>query len=366
METIPAIRMAEFEQGGYVSERRPCRITDGLAASERLRRWTPEYLEATCGDALVDVFVAFEGDSHNGSAAEKKQPYRLANVPFREAAQWIVSTEHADRQYYVPQESIGKFPRLKDDITFGKPLGEEAKSHLWFGTANTVGHLHADPSPNMFAQVYGQKEFILFSPEQVKSLYPRPGIRHRRSQVNPVRPDLEAYPRFAEATPIVVNLNPGELLFLPSFWWHHVTAQSLSISVSQWWRSDLRAYCNRTGAGVMTQEYIEDGWAETLRVRQLMLDDLLVFAEEAASLDQAMAALALSVVLDYFDRWPRHSRPMAPVEMDVRQGVDCLRRAVLDDVVYEISRNSIAALARRVRHESVLGTFASAYRPACA
>jgi len=93
-----------------------------------------------------------------------------------------------------------------------------------------------------------------------------------------------------------------------------------------------------------------------------MLDDLLVLAEEAAEMDQAMAALALSVVLDYFDGWPGHSRPMAPVEADVRQGVECLRRAVLNDNVYEISKATIAALARRVRHESVLGTFARANR----
>lgn len=366
METIPAIRMADFEKGGYVSERRPCRITDGLAACEALRRWTPEYLAAMYGDVPVDVWCSFEGDPHAAPAAERKEPYRLANVPFREAARWIAGAEPADRQFYVPQESVAKFPRLRDEITYGKTLGQDAKAHLWFGTANTVGRLHADPSPNMFAQVHGRKEFLLFPPEQVRSLYPRQGMKHRRSLVNPVCPDLEAYPRFAEATPIVVTLDAGEVLFLPSFWWHHVTSLSLSISLSQWWHTDLRAYCNPTGAGVMTEEYVEDGWAETLRVRKLMLDDLLAFAEEAATLDQAMPALALSVVLDYFDRWPGHSRPMAPVEADVRQDVERLRRAVLDDTVYAISLSTIAAVARRVRHDSALGAFANAYRPAFA
>jgi hypothetical protein len=366
METIPVIRMADFEKGGYVSERRPCRITDGLAACEGLRRWTPEYLVTMYGDLPVDVWCTFERDSHNAPAAERKEPYRLANVPLREAARWITSAEPAERQFYVPQESVAKFPRLREDITYGRTLGQDAKSHLWFGTANTVGRLHADPSPNMFAQIHGRKEFMLFPPEQVRSLYPRQGMKHRRSQVDPVRPDLEAYPRFAEATPIVVTLNAGEILFLPTFWWHHVTSLSLSVSISQWWQTDLRAYCNPTGASVMTEEYVEDGWAETLRVRKLMLDDLLVFAEEAATMDQAMPALALGVVLDYFDRWPDHSRPMAPVEADVRQEVERLKRAVLDDTVYEIGRSTIAALARRVRHDSVLGSFANAYRPAFA
>lgn len=35
------------------------------------------------------------------------------------------------------------------------------------------------------------------------------------------------YPRFKHAKPITVHLNPGDLLYLPSFWIHHVR-QSLS------------------------------------------------------------------------------------------------------------------------------------------
>jgi hypothetical protein len=366
MQTIPTVRLADFERGEYASRCQPCLIVDGLASCERLRRWTPEYLAAACGDTPVDVEVAYtRSESGATSGTEQKPPFRMANIPFREAARWITAPDVTDREFYVPQELVNRFPRLRDDITFGKPP-KEVRSYLWFGTANARSvwpkRLHADPAPNMFAQVWGQKQFILFSPDQVRLLYPRTGERFRSSPIDPVRPDLDAYPRFAEATPIVVTLNPGDILFLPSFWWHHVTAFTVSISVSQWWRYDLRDYCNPTGARLMTEEYLQDGWAEMLRRFNLQLEDLIVFAEQAAAMDQAMAALALSVLLDYFDRWPGHRVPMPPVEADVRQAVERLRQAVLDDEVYAISQDAVAALAHRVRHDSALGTFARAYR----
>ena len=162
---------------------------------------------------------------------------------------------------------------------------------------------------------------------------------------------------------MTVTVRTGEVLFLPSFWWHHVTSLSTSISVSQWWRADLFESCNRTGGKLLIDDYKRDGWTELLRSRKMPLDDLLAFAEKAAAMDQAVAALALSVVLDYFDRWPDHHEPKATVELEVRQGVERLRQAVLQDEIYESGRDTIAALARRVRHESVLGAFARASRP---
>jgi hypothetical protein len=363
METIPKIAMADFAAGEYVSRRQPCVIADGLASCERLRRWTPEYLAAACGDTLVSVAVSFERASRDvASPAERKRRYRLANVELRDAVRWMTSAELADREFYVPQEPIDKFPALGKDVTFGKPLSE-ARVNLWVGTANTVSELHHDLTPNMFAQVLGEKRFILFSPDHVHSMYPKSGEDFHISGVDPVRPDLQAYPRFAEATPFVVTLKAGEILFLPSFWWHHVTSLSMSISVNQWWRSDLREYCNPTGARLMAKEYVRTGWAALLRTRKMRLDDVLVFAEDAAATDQAMAALALNVVLEHYDRWPDHNHATAPVEVDVRADVERLRQAVLDDRVYDISRATVAALARRVRHESVLGAFARGCRP---
>jgi len=356
METIPRVRLADFEKGDYVSKRQPCLVSDGLGSCEGMRRWTPEYLAATCGDVPVSVAVSVDRAGWHPAVPQRQGKYTLPQVPLRDAVRWITSAELTDREFYVPHEPIQRFPRLCQDVTFPTPL-EESRVNIWFGSANTLSGLHHDRSPNWYAQVFGEKRFILFSPDQVNSLYPQSGILGHASAVDPVQPDLKAFPRFAEAKPIEVTVKAGEVLFLPSFWWHHVTSLSVSISVNQWWRGDLSEFCNRTGARLMRLEYQHDSLAGELRRLNLQLEDLVVFAEKAASMDHGMAAVALCVVLDNFDRWPIHGDSIGPVEADVRHRIERLRKALLDDKVYEISAQTVAALARRVRHERVLAVF---------
>jgi hypothetical protein len=55
------------------------------------------------------------------------------------------------------------------------------------------------------------------------------------SRVDPERPDLARYPRFAQASPLTCELGPSDVLLLPSGWWHHVRTTETSISVNFWW-----------------------------------------------------------------------------------------------------------------------------------
>lgn len=55
------------------------------------------------------------------------------------------------------------------------------------------------------------------------------------SQVDVENPDLEKFPRFAEAPFLSCVLSPGEVLFIPVKHWHYVRALDLSFSVSFWW-----------------------------------------------------------------------------------------------------------------------------------
>jgi lysine-specific demethylase 8 len=60
------------------------------------------------------------------------------------------------------------------------------------------------------------------------------------SEVDIEDPDLSRFPRFADAEPIEDILEAGEMLFLPSLWWHRISAMDPNIAVNFWWDPPLR------------------------------------------------------------------------------------------------------------------------------
>jgi hypothetical protein len=80
-------------------------------------------------------------------------------------------------------------------------------------------------------QIYGVKEYVLYAPDQERYLYPSPQ-RENLSMVSVENPDLARFPLFAKAEPAIFRLEPGELLFVPSHWWHTAKMLTPSITVS--------------------------------------------------------------------------------------------------------------------------------------
>ena len=123
----------------------------------------------------------------------------------------------------------------------------DAVPRLWIGNATQVA-THFDASPNLAVCVAGRRRFTLFPPEQVANLYLGPIDNTLagppNSMVDPDAPDLDLYPRFAEALPHaqVAEMEPGDALFIPAIWWHHVRAfDRLNVLVNYWWSYDSSA-----------------------------------------------------------------------------------------------------------------------------
>lgn len=114
---------------------------------------------------------------------------------------------------------------------------------LWIGNRITVS-AHFDFPDNVACCVAGRRRFTLFPPDQLDNLYVGPWDRTPAGQavslVDLRDPDFEKYPRFREAlkTAREFVLEPGDALFVPSMWWHHVEGlDGLNMLVNYWWRS---------------------------------------------------------------------------------------------------------------------------------
>eukprot|EP00029_Vermamoeba_vermiformis_P005465 TRINITY_DN1907_c0_g1_i1.p1 TRINITY_DN1907_c0_g1~~TRINITY_DN1907_c0_g1_i1.p1 ORF type:complete len:541 (+),score=140.45 TRINITY_DN1907_c0_g1_i1:113-1735(+) len=124
---------------------------------------------------------------------------------------------------------------------------EGKQVNAWLGEAGVTSQAHYDASYNFFAQIYGNKRFLLFSPSEYKNLYMYP-ILHpyaRQSQVNLETPDLTAFPNITKARAVEAILEPGDVLYLPPYWIHHVTALNLSISINVWSDAEEQVIYNK-------------------------------------------------------------------------------------------------------------------------
>lgn len=117
---------------------------------------------------------------------------------------------------------------------------------LWMGTRTRIA-AHNDFPDNLACCVAGRRRFTLFPPEQFANLYLGPidntPAGRAVSMVDFHDPDFDAHPNFAEALSQaqVVELAPGDALFIPSMWWHHVEGLApFNILQNYWWRDTPR------------------------------------------------------------------------------------------------------------------------------
>ncbi len=121
------------------------------------------------------------------------------------------------------------------------PLVPDAVPRIWIGNRIRVAP-HYDLMENIGVCLAGRRRFTVFPPGQLPNMYPGPFEMTPAgtpvSMVDPLAPDLERFPLYAEACAQArqATLEPGDALYLPYAWWHGVEAlEPVSILVNYWW-----------------------------------------------------------------------------------------------------------------------------------
>ncbi len=151
--------------------------------------------------------------------------------------------------YYVASLPIdSRFPALRahNDLDLAAH-GLDAPPAIWIGNRVTAS-CHYDALGNIAVCAVGRRRFTLFPPEQIGNLYPGPLDPTPGGQavsvVDFARPDFHAHPRFRQALDAARTavLEPGDAIFIPSLWWHHVQGlDAFNVLVNYWW-SSMPAY----------------------------------------------------------------------------------------------------------------------------
>jgi hypothetical protein len=114
---------------------------------------------------------------------------------------------------------------------------------IWLGNAITTP-THLDEWNNIGCVVSGRRRFTLFPPEQLVNLYIGPldfaPTGAPMSLVSLREPDFKRFPKFREALAAAVSaeLGPGDAIFIPPLWWHHVESlEPFNLLVNYWWHA---------------------------------------------------------------------------------------------------------------------------------
>lgn len=171
--------------------------------------------------AFLDAMEAYERDG-------TRMPFYLGKVPLRKEL-----PELADEI-----ERAAMCPRRKYGTCFGELIPEGVFTYLGCGRNTTP--VHFDGHENLLLCVFGGKRLHLYPPSDAKYLYPCNDFS--RSSVVPFARfnDLEEGIReklalVSHARPIEINLVAGDLLYLPSCWWHCVEGSKEQNMILNWW-----------------------------------------------------------------------------------------------------------------------------------
>jgi len=238
----------------FYTQRRPVVIRTSSVAELgwQTHLWSNEYLNFKAG--AHEVLVLKRG----GARLYEPEQSAYIPMPFRTFIQDVMAKPEGDSNTYLnlQTDKVMEPPLLQLLGDFSIPIyfkDVQLRSvNLWMGNSvqAITTPLHHDFNDNLYVVVEGRKRFSIFPPQQAPNLYPRGvllgvdpngNIRYQErdklphlAQVDIERPDMQRFPRYAEAAPQRMDFEvlANEMLFLPNGWFHQVTSVGRHIAVN--------------------------------------------------------------------------------------------------------------------------------------
>jgi len=254
VERIPPPSPLEFYRE-YVAQNKPVIIQGGISQWKALTQWDNQYLRNVLKDFNVTVAVTPNGRAD--AVVDDKYFVKPIDklMKFSDFMDILEKKVFAGPVHYIQHQNSNfstEFQQLWKDIdvnslswaqeAFGAPPDA---INFWMGDESSVTSLHKDHYENIYCVIAGEKHFTLFPPTDYPILYEKeyisatyveengnfrvvedtPPLKVPWISIDPIFPNLPKYPKFSKAKPIRCTVKAGEVLYLPSLYFHHVTQQ---------------------------------------------------------------------------------------------------------------------------------------------
>ncbi len=216
----------------YYAASVPVVLTDATHAWPGLSRWSPAYFKERFGDVEVELRSERGSDPYGDVYDAPSVTTRLGEFCDR-----VASAAGTSDTCLLADNRVAVRPGLEplfEDLSAPHSYLDDRRGGgwmwVWLGPAGTVTSLHHDVANVLLCQVYGRKRILLCPPFELSLIR---NMHHGvYSDIDAESPDLGAFPEFARVSRKEVVLSPGEALFIPVGWWHHVRTLEVSINLA--------------------------------------------------------------------------------------------------------------------------------------
>jgi hypothetical protein len=232
-------------------------LMDGQPAS---RSWDLPYLRAKLG--LRPVKVVTHDRPRLYWDPDRGLPLRP--MPFEQFASEVFDRGMPGYSYL--QDDVNSFPDIKDDYRLPAMIEDKGlvRGKFWLSGPGLITPLHYDPVETFHWMVRGTKRFVCYRPG-VGDYYPFPfkSTAPFISQVDPDHPEPQKFPRFRQARPVTFRVEPGEILYLPAYWWHQVYSEgAVNVSVNFVWFASRWKSLRHLGQALRARRHVARALAQ--------------------------------------------------------------------------------------------------------
>ncbi|KAK6116909.1 hypothetical protein DH2020_049284 [Rehmannia glutinosa] len=268
----------------YISHNKPCLISAAVPHWPALSLWPSlAYLRTTLATTAVSLHLTPTGKV-DSIAPHPTSPSSLCfasahveKLPFPEALDSVMASEEKNKVAYLQQQNDcfrSEYGALAADCEGHIPWATEALGcspeavNLWVGNHLSETSFHKDHYENLYVVITGEKRFLLLPPTDVHRMYIRkyPAAHYLYHQdsgefsleiddpityvpwcsvdpypsPNEKQREIEKFPLYFNGPkPFEVTVKAGEILYLPSMWFHHVRQSpddtGLTIAINYWY-----------------------------------------------------------------------------------------------------------------------------------
>jgi hypothetical protein len=223
---------------------------------EAIEKWSPTYFSQAFGEVQI-AYRKSSSNLHPNLDREAQDSLKPQFGTMTEFLEFICASGSESSSYFLTGDGqtntlFGEsgvnsdLARLLSDMSLANllPMDRLHSIGLWLSAANSCSWLHYDSGGfhNLNVQITGCKEVVLFSPEEISSLYMRQicdskGVNF--SRINIENSDYSSYPNFKNACQWWGKLVAGDCLLLPAFWSHSFKGLAkFNSNVNIWWKPE--------------------------------------------------------------------------------------------------------------------------------